>query len=997
MESLAIVLLLTVLGGGGLFVALIYAILTATSRSEELKRLDAEQTRMRMALHDAFARIAHLERTLAEGAARAVVPEITPVVAPVPVVAPPPAAAVSVAVSAAPQPAEKTESRGEPPAAESEAQVAPTPPRVEPPRVEPPPARFDWERWIGVRGAAALGACVLVIAGLYFFKYSIEEGLISPPLRVLLGTGVGLGGLFAAERRLRPKHAVLANWLAGAAIAILYTAFWSANALYGLVGAPLAFGLMIAVTAAACALSARHGASAIALLGLLGGFATPLALSTGEDHPIGLFGYLLLLDAALLYLAHARRWPWLGAASFAGTALYQVAWIGARMGAADLGIGIGVLVIFGAAYAVASPDAQVEESQVWTLTRAGAILMPFAFGLYFGLRSDLGEHLYPLALMLTLLAAGAAWTARSKNAGWAVVAAAVAGTTVIGAWLAVHDRAAIAWEASICAALFAAVLHGFAEIERRRPRPGVGMATTNAAAIASFGTLLCVLASAVAPSSADPWPWLAGALVAAALAVRQARAEGREALHVALAGIVGLGLPLVQTAHASVAGFPAAPLWLGIALVLALAAQGLAWTATREPARRWASHGAGLVALLLMGTTLARSASPAPAPLLFLAAIALAALVLAAATRLASSGWLLAAALGLALTEASLASSLGAESATIALAAQAFGVVLVTAWPLFAARLRDDAWAWRAAALAGPLAYPGLHFAWRLAFGGAATALVPLAIGAVTLGIALAARPRTTRTTWLYAVSVVAVSIAIPQAFENEWTTIGWALYGLALAALWRRVDHAGLKYAAIAHLGLATVLLVANPDVLGYHPHAAVPILNWIATTYGIPAAALLGAARLLRDSEVSRARAWESGLYAKRRPVLALSAAAAAIVVLFAWVNLTILDAFATGSTLQLPAGRLPARDLTLSFAWALYALGLLALGMARRSAALRWSSLGLVIVTVGKVFLYDLSHLHDLYRVVSLVGLALSLIVISLAYQRFVFGKAHHEEAR
>ena len=65
-----------------------------------------------------------------------------------------------------------------------------------------------------------------------------------------------------------------------------------------------------------------------------------------------------------------------------------------------------------------------------------------------------------------------------------------------------------------------------------------------------------------------------------------------------------------------------------------------------------------------------------------------------------------------------------------------------------------------------------------------------------------------------------------------------------------------------------------------------------------------------------------------------------------------------------------------------------------MARRSAGLRWTSLALIIVTVGKVFLYDLSHLHDLYRVMSLVGLAFSLILISLAYQRFVFGR--REEA-
>jgi uncharacterized membrane protein len=45
-------------------------------------------------------------------------------------------------------------------------------------------------------------------------------------------------------------------------------------------------------------------------------------------------------------------------------------------------------------------------------------------------------------------------------------------------------------------------------------------------------------------------------------------------------------------------------------------------------------------------------------------------------------------------------------------------------------------------------------------------------------------------------------------------------------------------------------------------------------------------------------------------------------------------------------------------------------------------------MLLLTIGKVFLYDLAELHDLYRVVSLVGLAFSLIIVTLAYRRFLF---------
>jgi len=171
------------------------------------------------------------------------------------------------------------------------------------------------------------------------------------------------------------------------------------------------------------------------------------------------------------------------------------------------------------------------------------------------------------------------------------------------------------------------------------------------------------------------------------------------------------------------------------------------------------------------------------------------------------------------------------------------------------------------------------------------------------------------------------------------------------------------------------------------------------------VPAGCLLGAWRLLRDIEVPRLRAWERSFYPSTplgsaspregapadRSELALGAllaVASAIVVVFVWLNLAIIDVFAQGPDLVIPTERLPARDLSMSIGWAIYGLVLLALGMRRGSMALRFVSLGLVLVTAGKVFLYDLAHLTDLYRVGSFAGLALSLLFISVAYQRFVF---------
>jgi uncharacterized membrane protein len=176
---------------------------------------------------------------------------------------------------------------------------------------------------------------------------------------------------------------------------------------------------------------------------------------------------------------------------------------------------------------------------------------------------------------------------------------------------------------------------------------------------------------------------------------------------------------------------------------------------------------------------------------------------------------------------------------------------------------------------------------------------------------------------------------------------------------------------------------------VLGYYPRPAWRIVNWLLYTYLVPAAALLAASRVLVRHELARARPWERArLYRRGWPLGALAAGFAGLVVVFVWINLAIADWFSTGPNLVVSFERLPARDLTTSIAWALYALVLLGVGMAWRSIGLRWVSLGLLLVTIAKVFLYDLGELRDLYRVASLLGLAISLILVSLAYQRFVF---------
>jgi len=110
-------------------------------------------------------------------------------------------------------------------------------------------------------------------------------------------------------------------------------------------------------------------------------------------------------------------------------------------------------------------------------------------------------------------------------------------------------------------------------------------------------------------------------------------------------------------------------------------------------------------------------------------------------------------------------------------------------------------------------------------------------------------------------------------------------------------------------------------------------------------------------------------------------------AIVLAFLLLNIEIADYFsAPGSTLTFQFRGNFARDMTYSIAWALFALGLLVAGISRKTRPLRYAGLGLLSVTLLKLFLHDLALLGQLYRIGAFIGVAVIAMLASFAYQRF-----------
>ena len=209
----------------------------------------------------------------------------------------------------------------------------PLPPTIESmPSFEParqPAAKIDWEQFVGVKGFAWVGGFALFLGVVFFVKYSFDNNLIPPELRVAIGFLIGLGLLVGGVVMSRKNFPVLSQTLCGTGVVILYSVTFACRSIYhfDFFGPIPTFLLMALITTTAFLLAVRLNALVVAILGMLGGFLTPILLSTGQDNPLGLFGYIAILDAGLIFVALNRRWYFLTALAAAGTAIMQVAWV----------------------------------------------------------------------------------------------------------------------------------------------------------------------------------------------------------------------------------------------------------------------------------------------------------------------------------------------------------------------------------------------------------------------------------------------------------------------------------------------------------------------------------------------------------------------------------------------------------------------------------------------------------------------------------------------
>ncbi|MBI3756747.1 MAG: DUF2339 domain-containing protein [Deltaproteobacteria bacterium] len=225
------------------------------------------------------------------------------------------------------------------PPSDSSASPAPAEPTQDASQTPPLPFRpakplldsfssMDWmgEVQFGQKWLLLVGIVITVLGLGFFLKYAFEQNWIGPAGRVALAYLTAAGFLGVGESARRKGIAPFGLYLVGGGIAALYLTTFAASQIYELIGQAPAFGFMILVTLLAGGLSLLYDVMWLSIVGLIGGFLTPVLLSTGQDHQIALMSYMTMLNVGILAIAAFKRWTVLNYLGFGCTWLLFSGW-----------------------------------------------------------------------------------------------------------------------------------------------------------------------------------------------------------------------------------------------------------------------------------------------------------------------------------------------------------------------------------------------------------------------------------------------------------------------------------------------------------------------------------------------------------------------------------------------------------------------------------------------------------------------------------------------
>jgi len=890
----------------------------------------------------------------------------------------------------------------------------PQPPAAEPRAPKPSLPAINWEQFMGAKLFAWIGGLALFLGVAFFVKYSFEHNLVPPEMRVAIGFAVGLGLVIGGLALKRKENRVTAQTLCATGVLILYAVTFACRSFYhfAFFGLVPTFLLMTLITVVAFLLAVRLNAIMVAILGMAGGFLTPILLSAGQDNPFGLFGYILLLDIGLLMVTRRKQWSALPILGAVGTVLMQIAWVTqfflreeyflANRVLVPMAIFLGFELLFCSALGTTKRGSKSENAfAAAAIGTGGAAIL---WGFYFLSFQTFGNR--PALLLSYIFLADIALLSIALVKEKLVALSTVTGLAVftfLAIWTAWYLTTQNLYVALLAFFVFA-LLHSVAPLLLQRFRK-IDLAWWSHLFPALALVLILMPVFNLTEVSFLVWPLV---FCVDLLAILFAVATGAllSILAVLLLTFVVLGAWMFRI-PIELAGLPDSLLLLGVfAIFFVLAAiwasrqlatgadsttiaAGKLFGDFNKPANvaiQLPALSATLPFILLIMVTL-RLPLMNPSPVFGLALVFV--VLLLGMAKIFSLDLLSAVALGatLALEYAWHSARFSADHAMLALAWYIGFAAVFTVFPfLFHRRFATKTVPWATAALAAPLHFLLVYDVMRTAYPNGMAGLIPAAFSVASLlGLIVLLKrtpaespARNAQLALFGGAALFFITLIFPIQFDRQWITLGWALEGVALCWLFHRVPHHGLRLVGTALLVVAFVRLALNPAVFSYHARSVSPILNWYLYTYGIVTVCLFAAARLLappRNLILGR----------NIRPLLYTLGT----ILAFLLLNIEIADYFSRSgmATLTFQFSGNFARDMSYSIAWAMFALVLLIIGIRRTARSVRYASLGLLGVTILKLFLHDLSQLDQLYRIAAFVVVAIIAILASFLYQRFL----------
>jgi len=889
------------------------------------------------------------------------------------------------------------------------------------PRIATPPRPpINWEQFMGAKLFAWIGGLALFLGVAFFVKYSFEHNLISPELRIAIGFVIGAGLVIGGLLLKRKENAVTAQTLCATGILVLYAVTFSCRAYYhfAFFGLIPTFLLMTLITAVAFLLAVRLNAMVVAVLGIAGGFLTPLLLSTGEDYPLGLFVYIALLDVGLLAVAQRQRWNAVAILGALGTALMQFAWITTFFVPEKYFLGNKVLIamavfagfqgLFLAAVGWAKRTRKTNhELLACALGLAGAATLSAFYLLSFPTIAHRPTLLFSYVFIVDL--GVLALTLLESRLTIVNALAGLAAFILLAAWTNWYLTSAYLYMALTFYFVFA-LFHSATPLVLQRLRKIHVPWWSQAFPAVSLALMLMPIFQ-ITGLSIVVWPFV---LIVDLLAFGLVLATGRllPILAMLLLTLIAVGGWLLRI-PSELTGLPTALCILGSFAIFFLLAASWACrhfveAGTRAPklfgditdpwnlSVQLPALSAAMPFLLLTMVTL-RLPLVNPSAVFGLALLLVILLLGMSEILLLDVLPAIGLVCVLALEHAWHFQHFDPTRATLPLTWYLGFYALFTIFPfIFHRKFAGKTAPWAAAALAGPLQFYLVYEVVRSAYPSHIPGLIPLAFALPSLlGLfvvlkrtSLSSLARNAQLALFGGAALFFITLIFPIQFDRQWITVGWALEGAALCWLFHRVPHPGLRLTGVVLLAVVFARLALNPAVLSYHPHAAFPILNWYLYTYGIATICLFAAGRFLAPPRH----------LVLRSNVLPLLYTLGTVLV-FLMVNIEIADYFSTPGAAALTfhfSGNF-ARDMSYSIAWALFALLMLIVGIRKQIAPVRYASLGLLGLTVVKLFFHDLSQLDQLYRISAFVVVAIIAMVASFLYQRFLGAAEKTNEAK